>query len=205
LHFDRDIELLQDVTTSRSQLEKAIDRVKERSLRTLSGGYSRFPGAGPRCGFTTTALYDAVFLACDEVMRKQQGRKALILLSDGMDTGSCTSPSRVIESAERAATAIYSILFLDADTDAIVRMRGIERFRGRRIMEHLSFPTGGAFFDPGRRKPLDKVFSVIEEDLRNHYSIGYTPDNTAPGFHSIHLLARDEHLVVQARDGYFRD
>jgi VWFA-related protein len=202
LHFDRDIELLQDVTSNRSQLEKAIDRIKERSFRAPTT-YRRFPG--PHCGIASTALYDAVFLASDDIMRKQEGRKALVLLSDGLDVGSCTRPATVVESAQRSGTAIYSILFLDATDDDLVRRQGMDRFRGKRTMEHLSIPTGGAFFDPGRKAPLDRVFAIIEEDMRNHYSIGYTPDTLTSGYHRIHLVARHDGLTVQAREGYYRE
>jgi VWFA-related protein len=60
-----------------------------------------------------TLLYDAIFLASDELMKKQQGRKALIVLSDGDDRGSKESLQSAIEAAQRADTVVYSILFAD--------------------------------------------------------------------------------------------
>ena len=60
-----------------------------------------------------TTLYDAIYLACDEVVKKQQGRKALILLTDGVDHGSKYTLSMAIESAQRADTMVYSVLFAD--------------------------------------------------------------------------------------------
>jgi VWFA-related protein len=60
-----------------------------------------------------TLLYDAVFLASDELMKKQQGRKALIILSDGVDRGSKESLQSALEAAQRADTVVYSIFFAD--------------------------------------------------------------------------------------------
>ena len=60
-----------------------------------------------------TLLYDAIFLASNELMKKQQGRKALIVLTDGDDRGSKESLQSAIEAAQRADTVVYSILFAD--------------------------------------------------------------------------------------------
>jgi len=92
IHFDHDTELLQDLTSSRAKLERALDNIElaqnDRPQMRRSGG-GGYPGGGGRLAGTT--LYDAVLLASDELMRKRQGRKALILLTDGVDNGSKTA------------------------------------------------------------------------------------------------------------------
>jgi len=99
IHFDREVELLQDLTSSKKKLEDALDLMNGASQPQLQrrqgggGGYpgGGYPGGGRRGGGPGgggTALYDSVLLASNELMRKQEGRKALILLSDGVDRGS---------------------------------------------------------------------------------------------------------------------
>lgn len=115
IHFDREVELLQDLTSSREKLQAALDLLKTPSDRDRSNDPndsddSRSGGSGShrRGG---TQLYDAVYLASNELMKKQQGRKAIIILSDGVDRGSKTYLDGAIESAQRADTVIYSIYF----------------------------------------------------------------------------------------------
>jgi VWFA-related protein len=116
IHFDREVELLQDLTSSREKLQAALELLKtpsdrERSNDPNDSGDSR-SGSGSRHG--GTQLYDAVFLASNELMKKQQGRKALVILSDGVDRGSKTYLESAIESAQRADTVVYSIYFADS-------------------------------------------------------------------------------------------
>ena len=111
LHFDHEVELLQDLTHNREKLQSALDL-----LRTGSDdqGRSNDPStddsrSGHRHG--GTELYDAVYLASNELMKKQTGRKAVIVLSDGVDRGSKTTLESAIESAQRSETIVYSIYF----------------------------------------------------------------------------------------------
>jgi VWFA-related protein len=118
VHFDREVELLQDVTSSRDLLRKALDALQTPPLdreRSRDDGPSP-PGGQRRMRRGGTLLYDAVFLASDELMKKQQGRKALIILSDGVDRGSKKSLESAIEAAQRADTVVYSILFKDTQS-----------------------------------------------------------------------------------------
>src|SRR5580692_9441593 len=87
IHFDREVELLQDLTPSKTQLDKGLDGLTgDQGNRRGQGGNGGGGGGGRGGG--GTMLYDAVLLASDELMKKQQGRKALIVLSDGVDRGS---------------------------------------------------------------------------------------------------------------------
>src|SRR5208282_3586324 len=105
IHFDREVELLQDLTSSRQKLEASLDQLGRPQFSQTSGSggssgsdpdstSSNGGGGGGRGshggygGGGGTLLYDAVYLASDELMKKQQGRKALIILSDGVDHGS---------------------------------------------------------------------------------------------------------------------
>jgi VWFA-related protein len=116
IHFDREVELLQDLTSSRDKLQAALDLLKTPSDRERSNDPNDSGDSGSGSGSHRgggTELYDAVYLASNELMKKQQGRKAIIILSDGVDRGSKTYLEGAIESAQRADTVIYSIYFAD--------------------------------------------------------------------------------------------
>jgi VWFA-related protein len=115
IHFDREVELLQDLTSSREKLQSALELLKTPSDRERSNDPNDPDNSksGPGAQHGGTQLYDAVYLASNELMKKQQGRKAIIILSDGVDHGSKTFLDGAIESAQRADTFIYSIYFAD--------------------------------------------------------------------------------------------
>jgi len=228
IHFDFEVELLQDLTSSRQRLENALDELQTADGGGLrrrgpgggsypsGGGYpgGGYPGGGRRGG--GTCLYDSVLLASDEILKKQTGRKAVILLTDGEDNGSKVSLPRAVEAAQRADTLVYSILFEDPDMNfnpggfgrrgwGRPPMGGMDRPDGRKVLQQISRETGGRFFEVSRRLPINKVFEAIEEDLRNQYSLGYTPDgaDTSTDYRRIHLSTRQKGLTVQTREGYY--
>jgi len=237
IHFDRDVELLQDFTPSRPKLQAALQQLQtpqpdDRGSGNSgsSGGGGGYGGGGGSNGGRGghqhgggTHLYDAIYLASDELMSKQQGRKALIILSDGVDRGSKETLNEAIESAQRADTVIYSILFKDEEANSgypggMMGPRGPygggrhgggrfpqeERPDGKKILEQISKATGGQLYQVSKKETVDKIYAEIEEELRNQYSIGYTPDkDTGPGYHKIQLTTKNKDLVVQARDGYY--
>ena len=222
IHFDREVELLQEFTPSRPKLQAALQALQTPQLEGGGGG-GRGGGNGGGSGGGRgrgshgggTLLYDAVFLASDELMSKQQGRKALIVLSDGVDHGSKETMAEAIATAQRADTIVYSILFADDEENARPGGFGMGGHGGRlppqeqhpdgkKILEQISKETGGRMFKVSKKETVDAIYAEIEEDLRNQYSLAYTPDkgNTV-GYHKIHLFAKPKDLVVQARDGYY--
>jgi VWFA-related protein len=212
IHFDFEVELLQDLTNSKTTLRRSLEQLEigQRRLQNRQGGGGGYPGGGGRGrggrAGGGTDLYDAVFLGSDEIMRKQKGRKALIILSDGVDTGSKLSLPAGVESAQRADTLVYSILF--SDPDAYGGFGGFGRMDepdGKKVLQRISRETGGRFFEVSRRMPIDKVYEAIEEELRSQYSIGYTPDvnQTGKEYRRIHLIAKQKGLIVQTREGYY--
>jgi VWFA-related protein len=240
IHFDREVELLQDLTSSHEKLEAALGRLQTPQFTQTSGGNSPDSGSGSGHGSGRrsgggTLLYDAVYLASDELMKKQMGRKALVVLSDGVDRGSKETLDYAIETAQRADTVVYSILFKD---DEAYGSRGgfrgpgmggpgmggggmgrhggggrrypqpEQRPDGKKILERISKETGGRMFEVSKKHPVDEIYAQIEEELRNQYSLGYTPDRagaTSPGYHKIQLTTKEKDLTVQTRDGYYAD
>jgi VWFA-related protein len=250
IHFDREVELLEDFTGSRPKLQAALQSLQTPQFDAsggganggggqsgggsqggggiggegLGGGRRGGGGGGGRGsgrGGGGTLLYDAVYLAGDELMSKQQGRKALIILSDGVDHGSREGLATAIETAQRSDTVVYSILFKDDEgyggRGGSVMMGPVgmgrrgggrgpreERPDGKKILEQISKETGGRMFEVSKKETVEKIYAQIEEELRNQYSLGYTPDkNTGAGYHKIHVTTKQKELVVQARDGYY--
>jgi VWFA-related protein len=233
IHFDREVELLQDLTSSRKKLESALGLLQEsdRGGGGSGGGNStggRGRGGSRGFGGAGTLLYDAIYLASNEMMSKQQGRKALIILTDGVDHGSKESLDSAIVSAQRADTLVYSILFSGDEGN---RSRGgfggpvwggmggggmggggghrrypqEERPDGKKVLERISRETGAHLFEVSKKESVEQIYASIEDELRNQYSLGYSPDKTDTGlnYHKIHLTTKQKDLIVQARDGYY--
>jgi len=114
IHFDHEVELLEDFTNSRDKLHGEIERMGPTSTeRNSSNGPEtssdeRDRNRGGRGG---TQLYDAIFLAADELMKTKNGRKALVVFSDGEDRGSKENLNDAIDAADRANLAIYTVYF----------------------------------------------------------------------------------------------
>jgi VWFA-related protein len=112
IHFDWQVELLQDLTSSRDKLRAAVDLVQESGPQMSDASESSSGGSsGGRHRGGGTQLYDSIYLASNELMKKQQGRKAIIVLTDGVDRGSKETLNTSIEAAQRADTVVYSIYF----------------------------------------------------------------------------------------------
>jgi VWFA-related protein len=236
IHFDHETELLQDLTSSRKDLRHALDAVHlpddarpqmRQGGQGGGGGYPSGGGSGGNNGGRRqagTTLYDAIFLASDEIMAKQKGRKALILLTDGVDEGSKESLYDCIKAAQRSDTLVYSILFSDrgAYGQPIMATLGgmgmggrrggqgvpmnAQRPDGKKILQQISRETGGGFFEVTKKEPIDSIYKTVQEELRHQYSIGYVSDQdpSATGFRHITLTAKNnKSLTVQAPEGYY--
>ncbi len=236
IHFDREVELLQEFTPSRPKLQAALQLLQTPQSdggyrgggggSSGSGGGSGGGGRGQHQRGAGTLLYDAVYLASNELMSKQQGRKALIILSDGVDHGSKETLATAIEVAQRADTVVYSILFKDDEgygnrggwTGGGGPMGGgpmgggrrggrgpqQERPDGKKILEQISKETGGRLFEVSKKETIEKIYADIEEELRNQYSLGYPLDKAAgAGYHRLQVTTKQKDLIVQARDGYY--
>jgi VWFA-related protein len=154
IHFDREVELLQDLTASHEKLEQAVDGLNSPQFsRTSSsqtspsddddsGQQTGGRGTGRRThGFGGAQLYDAIYLACNELMQKQSGRKVVVVLSDGVDRGSKESLESALEAAHRANTIIYSIL--EKSERQNQGGEGGERSRGSWGIPGMGGPIGG--------------------------------------------------------------
>ncbi len=112
LHFDREVELMEDLTPSKDKLESALQEMgPTRASRSSDPDSDPDAGSGRQRRRGGTQLYDAIFLAADDLMKKQTGRKALIVFSDGEDRGSKETLHEAIDTAEHADTPVYTVYF----------------------------------------------------------------------------------------------
>jgi VWFA-related protein len=208
LHFDSDVELLQDFTSNLNLLTRAIE---ETVVRGGSSGPLRsplpsplpapLPPPDPMAGVGGTHLYDAIYLAARELMKNEVGRKVLILLSDGEDQGSKVKLDAALEAAHRSDVIVYSVAVIDRR----FYWGHVMGFSGDSVLRKLSEQTGGRVIEVKRASDTGAAFQEIADELRTQYFLGYTPSHTRRGgsFRKIRLRVRDRDYKVQARRGYY--
>jgi VWFA-related protein len=207
--FDVQVSLLQDFTSNARQLEKSIDQAE---INTAGGGGSAgVPGIGqgpvPTHGTPKgTLLYDAVYLAANDKMRSETGRKALILLTDGEDQGSSYKIQDAIEAAQKSNTIIYVLLIADRHFYNGYGGINLGGYSGDSYMKRMADETGGRMIDVGNNgKKMEDAFQQIEDELRTQYLASYTPTNAKldGGYRKLDISCKGDGLKVQARKGYY--
>jgi VWFA-related protein len=132
-------------------------------------------------------------------MKQRQDRKALILLTDGVDNSSEATLAAAVEAAQRTDTLVYSILFADPQA------YGFGGGDGRSVLQRLSKDTGGGFFEVSKQKTIDQIFAEIEDELRSQYSLGFVSDQPvrAAEFRKLQIATKRKGLAVRSRDRYW--
>ncbi|WP_263354481.1 VWA domain-containing protein [Acidicapsa acidisoli] len=166
----------------------------DRGLASLRGG-------------PATALYDAIYLASENLARQtasgRPGRKVLVLVTDGGDTANTVTYAEALEKALRGEVMVYSIIDVPIEASA-GRDTG-----GEHALITLAEQTGGKYFY-ANTGGLDKAFAQVSEDLRTQYLLGYYPANQPPGldFHRIRVSvprAAQDAFDIRYRTGYYAD
>ena len=167
------------------------------SLLGLNSRASTVPG---------TLLNDAVYATSRDILAKETGRKAIVLLTDGGENGSRNSLAQAIEQAQRGDVQVYSVCYSMADLLG-GSMPGPPHAPdpGVEILRKLSESTGGHVFTVSRTLGLREIFADIAQDLRLQYELGYTPppDVQPNSYHKLEVRLKDKGATVQARKGFF--
>jgi VWFA-related protein len=194
LQFDMVPMMRQPLTNSRRNLEEALAKVDTPSRKELQSAPASSAG---------TVLYDAIVLASRDVMKNQLNRKALILMTDGVDEGSEATAAQAIDAAVRADTLVYSILFSDAGFYGILPF-GMST-DGRSVLQRISRETGGSFYEVSKKQGIEQIFQAIERELRSQYSLGFVSDTPVriSEFRKLQLTTKEKGLIVQMRDKYW--
>ena len=181
LQFATDVRPLTPFTNKLSRID--------RGLKQLRGGWA-------------TALYDAIIYASQR-LGTMQGRKVLVLVSDGGDSGMGANYEQALEQALRNEVIIYSII------DVPIEASAGRDIGGEHALITLAEQTGGKYFYVSE-VGLDKAFQMVGEDLRTQYLLGYYPKHQAPGvdFHRIVVTiprAAPGSFIIRNRPGYYTD
>lgn len=194
ISFDINVDLLADYTNSPREIKRAMDKA---TINTGTGSGS-VTGNGSARG---TLLYDAVFLAANDKLRQEAGRKILVLLTDGGDQGSQETIKTATEAAQKANAIVYVILIADRGFYSGFGMG----YSGDADMEKLAKDTGGRVINVGNDgKRLEAAFAQIQDELRTQYLASYTPlnDKEDGSFRKLEVACQKDQKV-QARRGYY--
>src|SRR5580704_13847297 len=201
ISFDISVDLLQDFTRDVHRLQAALNKAKV-NVDYTSGG---IPGMGggpvPQHNSPGTLLYDAVYLSAHDMLAKEVGRKAMILLTVGPDEGSRLKLKDAAEAAQKADAIIYVLLCADRGG---YFMSG-QAYYGESDMKKLTEQTGGRVINVGNKfDKLKEAFDQIAAELRSQYNIGFTPTNASLDGSFRKLEIKDkQNYKIQARAGYY--
>ncbi len=179
LEFDSGVTLVQDFTNDPNKMVKQI-----RTLRAAGG----------------TAMYDAIYLACDEKLIREVGRKAIVILSDGEDQSSKSTLEQAMEMALKAEATIFSISVNRGGFFGVGNTKN-----GDHVLKQLAEETGGRAFFPFKVEELDDAFRQISQELRSQYNIGYLSNNPSRDgtYRKIEVKIGEKGMKLNYRKGYY--
>lgn len=180
VEFDSGVTLVQDFTSNPSKLASAIKTLKASGL---------------------TALYDAIYLSCDEKLIRETGRKAIIILSDGADENTSRHTfKQATEMALRSEAIIFAISVSKAGFFGVD-----DSPKGDDTLKDLTEETGGRIFYPFKTEDLHETFEQINQELRSQYSIGYISTNPAKDgrYRKIKIKTQEGGFKLNYRKGYY--
>jgi len=178
ISFDSGVDLLQDFTDDPDQLAKSMGNMR------AGGG---------------TSLFDAMYLAAKEKLPAHEGRRILVVITDGDDNSSRITLTESLESAQRNDVVIYAI-----STNA-AGVGGNRSQRGDKILKTFTDATGGRTFAPQKLEDLSANFRDIAAELRAQYALAYQSTNLLRdgAFRRIRVEPADKRYVVRTRSGYY--
>lgn len=171
IQFDADVNLVQDFTQSYDDLLNGLDSLK----------------AG-----NSTSLYDAVYLASEEKLKQEVGRKVMVVITDGEDNSSKVRKEEALETAQRNDVLIYGI--------------GVQTENSSfRVLKKFAEETGGAFFSPhAKTSEIREAFHSIGNDILGQYSMAFVMNAEKDGsYHSLKIRCNVRGVRVRARKGYY--
>jgi Ca-activated chloride channel homolog len=190
--FEHESVLVQDLTSDIDKLFRALDevRVPAESVTMRRGGTPPINNSG----VGSTAMYDSIYSVSSDLLRREAGRRVIILVTDGADTSSSMKMRDAIERTWRSEIIVYSI--------GIGGPMGVDSG----TLKKIASETGGRAFFPRNEEDLDKAYAQIDEDLRSQYILAYTPANATKdgSFRTIQVKVKNKgDLTVRHRRGYF--
>lgn len=206
IHFDNEVELLEDFTNSREKLDQELENMgpteaehnNPQGPETNDSGYG-----GERASHGGTQIDDAIYLASDQLMKPKPGRKVLVVFSDGVDRSSKETQSDAIDAAEHANTIVYTIYFRGGEEKQSGFPGGRRRggmggqypgsgggwpgdtgggkqqrapIDGKKVMQDIASRTGGQFFEAKKTANFEEIYNQIAKELQGQYVLTYVSD-----------------------------
>lgn len=214
IEFHTNVELIQDWTSKTDDVRHALSwRFKPGMVQNERGNFD----------YGQTALFDALYSTADEQLAKIEGRKAIILLTDGDDTSSKVTYDQAVASIVRSSAMVYVISKARAFITELNRYRGktarifaggsaqgadmwVERLeRGERLMTALATRTGGRIYSPLKDDNLKEVYARVARELKNQYIITYVPKNLEHDgrLRQVQVFLTRPGYAARTRDGYY--
>ena len=162
--------------------------------------HPKYPELGPpedRDG--GTAFYDSIYDSVAEKLAGENGRRALLIFSDGEDNSSAYDEVSAIQEAQRADVPVFTIRYTETHHG---KLNATNKY-GIRVMDRIAADTGATAFDSSQMKP-EEYFKQIEEDLRSSYEVGYYTTNSAKDgtFRKVVIRAKQPEYTIRAKPGY---
>ena len=179
VEFDSGVSMIQDFTNDTNKLAKQI-----KTLRAAGG----------------TALYDAIYLTCDEKLIRELGRKTIVILSDGEDMSSKYTFDQALEMALKAEATIFAISVNRGGFYGVGSTKN-----GDRILQQFAEESGGKVYFPFKVEELETAFQQIGKELRSQYNIGYFSSNTQRDgtYRKVEVKVAEKGLKIRFRRGYY--
>ena len=162
-----------------------------------------------------TALWDAIYVASTDVFKDIKEKKAMIIMSDGLDNGSSTSYPEMLDAAVRSEAMIYVVSKTDAVRHSIMFQMAQQRIydnipqelfvQADTALKKLAYETGGRVLYPNSFGQLDNIYAEVDEELRNQYTLTYISSNKIKdgGYRHIQVGVAETRVIVSARPGYY--
>jgi Ca-activated chloride channel homolog len=182
--FNTEAELVQEFTSDRRELEDSLKKLY------ATGG---------------TALLDAIIATADHTQEKgKRRRKALIVITDGVEKNSSMKEKEVVEAMKEDEVQLYLVGFLDESEPAWPFGRSSAR-KGKDLLVRLAEDSGGRAFFLNDVSETPAIAAQIAKDLRAQYVISYYPNNDRRdgSFHSVRVVVNDRKLIARTRQGYY--
>jgi Ca-activated chloride channel homolog len=193
LCFGNHLRLVNDFTQSGAEMLEHLREYEKKS--------DRFPEIGPKEERDLgTAFYDSIYYSVKEKLAREEGRRALLVFSDGEDNSSSHDMMTTIETAQTENVQVYAIRYTEKEHG---RLTARNKY-GTSVMDRIAKETGGAHTDAQHTDP-HTYFQQIAEELRTSYELAYYPTNSGKDetFRKIVIRPKQGGLKVRTKTGYF--
>lgn len=199
--FGNHIRLVSDFSQSGPEIVERMKAFQHRDKEKAKGKHFEFPELGPEEERDLgTAFYDSIYYSVTEKLKREEGRRALLVFSDGEDNSSSHDMMTTIETAQSENVLVYGIRYTEK---AHGKLTARNKY-GTSVMERFAKETGGAHIDAETTDP-HTYFRQIAEELRTSYELGYYPTNTGKDetFHKIVIRPKLAGVKIRTKTGYF--